>query len=41
MALGLSFVKWNGIGTMKFVGLDNYAMLLKDPRIKNSVENTA
>jgi len=40
LALCLSFVKWDGIGAMKFVGVGNYRILLKDARIANSVENT-
>lgn len=40
LALGLSVVKWDGIGTMKVVGLYYYRLLLKDSRIANSVENT-
>ena len=31
-AIYLSFHDWSGIGSMKFVGLDNYVRLLTDPR---------
>ena len=39
-AFALSFVKWDGIGTMKFIGFDNYIRLFKDSRISNAAVNT-
>jgi len=39
-SMGLSFVKWNGIGAMKAVGLDNYARLLKDTTFHTALKNT-
>ncbi|WP_240941231.1 sugar ABC transporter permease [Paenibacillus sp. HB172176] len=36
----LSFMNWNGFGAMKFVGLDNYARLLKDENFKISFMNS-
>jgi lactose/L-arabinose transport system permease protein len=35
----LSFVDWKGLGPMKFVGLKNYASLLKDKVFIQSMEN--
>jgi len=35
----LSFADWKGLGPMKFVGLKNYAMLLKDKVFIQSMEN--
>jgi lactose/L-arabinose transport system permease protein len=35
----LSFVDWKGLGPMKFVGLRNYASLLKDKVFIQSMEN--
>ena len=40
MAFGLSFVSWNGIGEMKFVGLQNFRMVFRDKSIGNAVFNT-
>lgn len=40
MAFGLSFVSWNGIGEMRFVGLRNYMMVFRDKSIGNAVSNT-
>lgn len=40
MAFGFSFIKWNGIGTMKFVGLKNYINMSADKRLGNAVGNT-
>lgn len=41
MALGLSFVKWDGISEMSFAGLNNYKMMFSDKRIGNAAANTA
>ncbi|MGL4992377.1 MAG: carbohydrate ABC transporter permease [Sarcina sp.] len=40
-SLYLSFVKWNGIPVVpkKFVGLDNFFMIFKDPAFYNAVKN--
>src|SRR5512136_1746078 len=35
----LSFVDWKGLGPMKFIGLKNYALLLKDKVFIQSMEN--
>lgn len=35
----LSFVDWKGLGPMKFIGLKNYASLLKDKVFIQSMEN--
>lgn len=40
MAFGLSFVSWNGISEMSFVGLRNYAQVFRDKSIGNAVLNT-
>lgn len=40
IAFGLSFVNWNGIGEMKYIGLKNYMMVFKDKSIRNAVFNT-
>lgn len=42
MAVGLSFMKWNGsaIQGPRFVGLGNYAKLLTDGRFKEALVNT-
>lgn len=39
-ALQLSFSQWRGFGPMKFVGLENYRVVLKDPYIVQSLVNT-
>lgn len=36
----LSFTDWDGIGEIKFVGLQQYAYLLQDSRFWNAVSNT-
>ncbi|WP_432520159.1 carbohydrate ABC transporter permease [Kineococcus sp. SYSU DK006] len=36
----LSFTDWDGIGEMRFVGLQQYAYLLQDSRFWNAVGNT-
>ena len=36
----LSFTDWDGIGDIKFVGLQQYAYLLQDTRFWNAVSNT-
>ena len=33
LTIGYSFTDWNGFGPMTFVGLDNYARALDDPRL--------
>jgi len=42
MAVGLSFMKWNGsaVQSPKFVGIDNYARLFKDSRFIDAFEHT-
>ncbi len=35
----LSFAEWKGLGPMKFIGLKNYVMLLKDKVFLQSMEN--
>jgi ABC-type sugar transport system permease subunit len=35
----LSFTNWNGIGSPKYVGLQNYRLLLSDPSITTSLRN--
>ncbi len=40
IAFGLSFLKWDGIGTMQFIGINNYKQLFSDPRLGGAVENT-
>ena len=37
----LSFTEFNGLGTPKWVGLDNYRQLFHDPAISQSMKNTA
>ncbi len=39
-ALQLSFSRWRGFGTMTFVGLENYRVMLKDPYIWQALRNT-
>jgi cellobiose transport system permease protein len=36
----LSFHSWDGIGAMKWVGLEQYSYLLTDPRFWTSISNT-
>jgi len=40
LALGYSFVKWNGLGTPKFVGLQNYSYIFKNKTFLTSLFNT-
>ncbi|MDN4475266.1 sugar ABC transporter permease [Demequina sp. SYSU T00192] len=35
-----SLTNWNGIGRMTFIGLDNYALLIKDPYFWKALWNT-
>lgn len=35
----LSFTNWNGIGSPRYVGLQNYRLLLSDPSITTSLRN--
>jgi ABC-type sugar transport system permease subunit len=39
-AFQLSFSEWSGFGPMKFVGLENYRVMLKDPYIRQTLINT-
>jgi cellobiose transport system permease protein len=39
-SLYLAFHKWDGIGEMKFVGLDQFRYLIKDPFFWQSIRNT-
>ncbi|MGC5165980.1 carbohydrate ABC transporter permease [Luteimicrobium sp. DT211] len=39
-SLYISFHDWDGVGSMKFVGLQQYTYLLHDPRFWNAVKNT-
>jgi len=39
-SLYISFHDWDGVGPMKYVGLQQYTYLLNDPRFWNAVENT-
>jgi raffinose/stachyose/melibiose transport system permease protein len=34
-----SFFRWNGIGEMRWVGLDNYATILDDPNLLGTIYN--
>ena len=36
-----SFTDWTGIGSAKFVGLDNYTRLFSDPEFHNALEHNA
>jgi hypothetical protein len=36
----LSFQRWDGIGTPRWVGLDNYAFMLRDPETHQVLYNT-
>ena len=38
-SIGLSFTKWNGIGPITWVGLDNYAALTSDDTFIQSFRN--
>ena len=40
-SLWLSLHSWRGVGAMTFVGLDNYALLLRDNVFWNSMLNSA
>lgn len=40
IALGLSLVDWNGIGTMTYVGLSNFKQIFKDRTFGMAVANT-
>jgi len=40
MAFVISFTDWRLVGTPKFVGLDNYQTMLKDPRFSASLKHT-
>lgn len=39
-ALQLSFSSWRGFGPMKWVGLENYKVMLKDPYVVQALTNT-
>lgn len=39
-ALGISLTKWDLLTPPKFVGIDNYATLLNDPRFRTALRNT-
>ncbi|MDA0632947.1 sugar ABC transporter permease [Nonomuraea sp. MCN248] len=39
MNLGVSLTRWSGVGTPRWVGLENYARLLKDERFWQSFQN--
>ncbi|MCA5892507.1 sugar ABC transporter permease [Isoptericola sp. NEAU-Y5] len=39
-ALYASLTRWNGLGPMQFIGLENYANLLHDERFQQSLFNT-
>lgn len=39
ISLFLSFVKWNGISPLKFIGIDNYTRLMKDSSFWRSLYN--
>lgn len=39
MSVQYSFVRWNGIGPMTWVGLDNYVRVLEDPRLLGTIGN--
>lgn len=40
MALYYSFMKWNGLGKPKFIGIKNYAYIFNDPIFINTLLNT-
>ncbi|MFI7127505.1 carbohydrate ABC transporter permease [Nonomuraea sp. NPDC050153] len=39
MNVGASFTRWSGVGTPRWIGLDNYARLLKDERFWQSFQH--
>ncbi|GAA1713725.1 sugar ABC transporter permease [Isoptericola hypogeus] len=39
-ALYASLTRWNGLGPMQFIGLDNYVALMSDERFRQSLFNT-
>jgi len=39
-SFGMGFVEWNGFGSPKFIGLDNYAKLMQDDNFKISFINS-
>jgi raffinose/stachyose/melibiose transport system permease protein len=39
MSIQYSFFRWNGIGPMTWVGMDNYARVLKDPDLLGTIFN--
>ncbi len=39
MSVRYSFFRWNGIGEMSWVGLDNYATILDDPDLLGTIYN--
>lgn len=39
-SLYLAFNKWNGLGSMEFVGLNNFKIILSDPLFWKSIYNT-
>ncbi len=41
MAFVISFTDWRLVGSPKFLGLDNYEVMLKDPRFFSSLKRTA
>jgi len=40
MAIVISFTDWRLVGDPKFIGLDNYEVMLKDPRFEDSLRHT-
>ena len=40
MSIQYSFVRWNGIGQMTWVGLDNYVRVLEDPDLLGTIFNS-
>ena len=41
ISLILSFMQWTGFGTMKFIGINNYARLIKDDHFWRSLYNVS
>ncbi|WP_206184568.1 carbohydrate ABC transporter permease [Thermoactinospora rubra] len=41
MNLGASFTRWSGVGTPRWIGLENYARLLRDERFWASFQHNA
>jgi raffinose/stachyose/melibiose transport system permease protein len=39
LSIRYSFTRWNGIGEMRWVGLDNYATILDDPDLLGTIVN--